>query len=118
MAEDSATARNGSKQTNLRTQNSLEEASGAPQKLSALPNLGHGAHVFRARAATAPNPLRAGATPTPCQFAKGLDLSVTLPAAIDRIPLLAGIGVDDDRLARGLSQLANKAADQLGSSAI
>ena len=34
------------------------------------------------------------------------------------IPLLAGIGVDDDGLARDLCQLADEAADQLGSGAI
>src|SRR6202012_5726358 len=51
-------------------------------------------------------------------FAKRLYLSVPLPAAMNRIPLLAGVRVDDDRLAGDLSQLADKAADQLGCSAI
>src|ERR1700677_1054489 len=74
---------------------------------SASPNLGHGTHVCRAGAATSPNPLRAGAPPTSCQVAKRLYLPVPLPAAMHRIPLLAGIGVHDDGLARDLCQFAD-----------
>jgi hypothetical protein len=37
---------------------------------------------------------------------------------MDRVPLLAGVGINDDGLARDLGQLIDEAADQLGSGAI
>ncbi len=83
-----------------------------------MEEIGHGPHVFRAGAATAPDPLRAGAPPPSRQFAKLLYLSVAMPAVMHRIPLLAGVGIDDDGLICDLCKLADEAADQLGTGAI
>ena len=72
----------------------------------------------RPGAATSANPLHAWCPLLSRQFAKLLYLSVTLPAAMHGIPLLTGVGIDDDRFARDLSRFANEAADQFGARAI
>ena len=70
------------------------------------PNLGHSPHMGRPGAATSADPLRAICPPPSRQFAKLLYLSVTLPAVMHGIPLLTGVGIDDDRFARDLSRFA------------
>src|ERR1700679_4026091 len=81
---------------------------------SPTPDIGHHTHVFRPGAAAAADPLRPGAAPPLRQFAKILDLSIALPAPMHRIPLLAGVGINDDGFAGDFGQLSDKAGDQFG----
>src|ERR1700761_1139243 len=86
--------------------------------LRVKPDLGYRPHVFRSGAATAPDPLCALVSPSPCQLAILLYLSIALPAPVHSVPRLTGIRIYDDGFACDLGQLPDEVANEFGCSAI
>ena len=83
-----------------------------------MEEIGYGAHVFRAGPATAADPLRPGVLPALSQFGEFLCLTIAVPAVMHRIPLLAGVGIDNDGFGGDPRKFADQAIDQFGSGAI
>src|SRR5580692_10935104 len=95
-----------------RLRNANSECSSGPRRA------GNKTNVFRPRPAAPSDDVRPGGEPFDRIAPKACRVTGSGPATSLGIPDFAGVGVDDDRLAGGFSQLANQGGDKRRLSAV
>ena len=74
--------------------------------------------MLRARAAASADELRTGGIPSLGLLAEFYGIALSCPTTGFCVPVLAGVGVDDDRLGGCLAQLGDEAGNPDGLSAV